>query len=49
MTKKKKKKKKKEIEKKITDHNHNNKCITTQECNKSTAENFAARLKQANL
>ena len=44
-----KKQKKKEIEKKITDHNHNNKCITTQECNKSTAENFAARLKQENL
>ena len=35
-----------EIEKKITDHNHD-KCITTQEFNKLTAENFAARLEQA--
>ena len=33
-----------EIEKKITDHNHD-KYIT----NKLTAENFAARLEQANL
>ena len=37
-----------EIEKKIIDHNHN-KCITTPEFNKLTAENFTARLKQANL
>ena len=37
-----------ELEKKITDHNHE-KYITTPEFNKLTAENFAARLKQANL
>ena len=37
-----------EIEKKITDYNHD-KYITTQEFNKLTAEDFAARLKQANL
>ena len=37
-----------EIEKKITDHNHD-KYITTPESNKLTAENFAARLAQANL
>ena len=37
-----------EIEKKITDHNHD-KYITTQEFNKLTAENFAARLALANL
>ena len=37
-----------EIEKKITDHDHY-KYITTPEFNKLTAENFAARLKQANL
>ena len=37
-----------EIEKKITDHNHD-KYITTPEFNKLTAENFAARLAQANL
>ena len=37
-----------EIEQKITDHNHD-KYITTPECNKLTSENFAARLKQANL
>ena len=34
-----------EIEKKITDHDHG-KYITTQEFNKLTANNFAARLKQ---
>ena len=37
-----------ELEKKITDHKHG-KYITTLECNKLTAENFAARLVQANL
>ena len=37
-----------EIEKKITDHDHD-KYITTPEFNKLTAENFAARLAQANL
>ena len=37
-----------EIEKKITDHDHD-KCITTPEFNKLTAEYFAARLAQANL
>ena len=37
-----------EIEKKITDHNHD-KYITTPEFNKLTAENFAARVAQANL
>ena len=37
-----------EIEKKITDHDQY-KYITTPEFNKLTAENFAARLKQANL
>ena len=36
------------IEKKILDHNHD-KYITTQELNKLTADNFVARLKQANL
>ena len=35
-------------EKKITDHTHD-KCITTPEFNKLTAENFAARLAQADL
>ena len=35
-----------EIEKKLTDHNQD-KYITTLEFNKLTAENFAARLKQA--
>ena len=34
--------------KKITDHHHD-KYITTPEFNKLTAENFAARLVQANL
>ena len=38
-----------EIEKKITDHNHSNKYDTTQEFDKLTLENFAARLAQANL
>ena len=37
-----------EIEKKLTDNNHD-RYITTPEFNKLTAENFAARLKQANL
>ena len=37
-----------EIEKKITDDNHD-KYITTPEFTKLTSENFAARLKQANL
>ena len=38
-----------EIENKIaTDHDHD-KYITTQEFNKLTAQNFTARLKQANL
>ena len=37
-----------EIEKKITDHKHD-KYITTPEFNKLTAENFAAKLAQANL
>ena len=37
-----------EIEKTITDHNHD-KCITIPEFNMLTSENFAARLKQANL
>ena len=37
-----------EMEKKLN-HDHGNKYITTQEFNRLTAENFAARLKQANL
>ena len=37
-----------EIEKKITDHSHDE-YITTLEFNKLTAENFAARLAQVNL
>ena len=37
-----------EIEKKVTNHNHD-KYNTTPELNKLTAENFAARLAQANL
>ena len=38
-----------EIENKIaTDHDHD-KCITTQEFNKLTSENFIARLKQAKV
>ena len=36
------------IEKKVTDHDHDN-YITTSEFNKLTTENFAARLAQANL
>ena len=36
------------IEKKITDHDHDE-YITTPEFNRLTAENFAARLAQANL
>ena len=38
-----------EIEKKMTDHDHSNKYITTQKFNKLTSENFTARLKQENL
>ena len=38
-----------EIEKKIADHDHSNKFITTQEFNKLTLDNFAARLAQTNL
>ena len=37
------------IVKKINDHDHSNKNITTQEFNKLTSENFDARLTQANL
>ena len=37
-----------ETEKKITDHNHD-KYVSTPEFNKLTAENFVARLAQANL
>ena len=37
-----------EIEKKILDHDHS-KCITTQEFNKLTADNFAARLAKPKL
>ena len=37
-----------EIEKKITDHSHD-KCISTSEFNKLTAENFSAGLAQENL
>ena len=37
-----------EIENKTTDHNHG-KYITTPECNRLTAENFKARLAQADL
>ena len=36
------------IEKKVTDHDHDNYIITS-EFNKLTTENFAARLAQANL
>ena len=35
--------------KKITDHDHSNKYINTQELNKSTSENFASTFAQANL
>ena len=38
-----------ETEKKIFDHDHNNKYITTQKFNRLIAGNFAARLKQENL
>ena len=38
-----------EIDKNISDHDNSNKYITTPEFNKLTSENFAARLKQANL
>ena len=38
-----------EIEKKITDHDCSNKHITTKEFNRLTADNFADRIKQANL
>ena len=37
------------IEKKITDHVHSNKYISTQKFNKLTAKIFASRLAQANL
>ena len=37
-----------EINRTLTDHNHD-KYITTPEFNKLTAQNFAARLAQANL
>ena len=37
-----------EIKRTLTDHNHD-KYITTPEFNKLTAQNFAARLAQANL
>ena len=37
-----------ELEKKLTDHKHGQ-YITSPEFNKSAAENFAARLAQANL
>ena len=38
-----------EIERKIIDHNHDKYTTTTTEFHKLTSENFAARLKQANL
>ena len=38
-----------EIEKKIADHDHSNKYITTQEFNKFPSENITVRLVQANL
>ena len=38
-----------EIENKVTTDNYHDKYITTQEFNKLTAENFTARLAQANL
>ena len=38
-----------EVKKKISDHDHNNKYITTPEFKKLTPEGFAERLKQANL
>ena len=38
-----------EIEKKITDHDHNNNYITNLEFKKLASENFTTRLKQANF
>ena len=38
-----------EIEKKITNHEHSQRYITTRKFNKLTSENFAARLKQPDL
>ena len=38
-----------QIEKKILDHDHNNKCNTTQEFDNLTVVNFAGRIKQAKL
>ena len=38
-----------QIEKKILDHDHNNKCNTTQEFDNLTVGNFAGRIKQAKL
>ena len=38
-----------ELVRKITDHDHNDKYITTQEFNKVMSENFAAKLKQRKL
>ena len=38
-----------DIKKKITDHDHDNKYITSSEFNKLTTETFKARLTQANL
>ena len=37
------------LKKKNSDHDHSNEYINTPEFNKLTSENFAARLKQANL
>ena len=37
------------LKKKITDHDHSNKYITTQTFNTLMADNFAGKLKQANL
>ena len=37
------------LARKITDHDHNDKYITTKEFNKVMSENFAAKLKQGNL
>ena len=38
-----------EIERKITDHDQSNKYITTQTFNTLMADNFAGKVKQANL
>ena len=38
-----------EVKKKISDHDHNNKYVTTPEFKKLTPEGFAEKLKQANL